>query len=178
MRDDGARSETIETRLIGIRQESDGTTSLGPLEHLLLLRGASNVAPGSVPLARLARGLTEAAVEWLKSDTLARMVEEHRARIETTLPERLDWITRGYDYKTAELMAKRQRLREDAGRGDAHAKAELEKVKEQQRRLATEKELRLKLLKMEPSLIVPGEAEMVAHALVLPTGDPEERRRH
>jgi superfamily II DNA or RNA helicase len=172
------RSEVIESRLIGLRQESDGTITFCPLEHLLLLRGARNVAPGSVPIARLARGLAEAASRWLKGVALSGMVDEHRARIESTLPERLDWVSRGYDHKTAELMAKRQRVNEEARRGDPRAKAELTKVKDQQRRLAAEKERRLALLGMEPSLIVPGEAAMVAHALILPVDDPEERRRH
>ena len=31
---------------------------------------------------------------------------------------------------------------------------------------------------MEPSLVVAGDCEIVAHALVLPTADTEERRRH
>ncbi|TVR84693.1 MAG: DUF3883 domain-containing protein [Rhodospirillales bacterium] len=177
-RQGGMSSEIIENRLIGLRQESDGTIALCPLEHLLLLRGAHGVPPGSVPLARLARGLTNAAAEWIKGDALARMVEEHRARIESTLPERVDWMTRGYDHKTAELIAKRQRVSEAARQGDPHAKAELTRVKDQQRQLAAEKERRLRLLKREPALVVPGEAEMVAHALVLPTDDPEERRRH
>lgn len=177
-RQGGTRSEVIENRLIGLRQESDGTTSLCPLEHLLLLRGARNVAPGSVPLARLARGLIESAADWLKSDALSRMVDEHRAQIQMTLPERLDWMTRGYDHKTAELIARRQRVSEEARRGDARAKAELTKVKDQQRQHAADKERRLALLKAEPSLIVAGDATIVAHALVLPTDDPEERRRH
>ncbi|CAN5551858.1 hypothetical protein BH23BAC4_BH23BAC4_01600 [soil metagenome] len=72
------------------------------------------------------------------------MVDEHRATIELTLPERLDWMTRGYDHKTAELIAKRQRVSEEARRrGDPRAKAELTKVKEQQRQLAADKERRL-----------------------------------
>lgn len=177
-RQDCSRPEIIESRLIGLRQESDGTIALCPLEHLLLLRGARNVAPGSVPLARLARGLTDAANDWLKGDMLARMVDEHRSRLESTLPERLDWVTRGYDYKTAELIAKRQRMSEESRKGDPRAKAELAKVKEQQRVLAAEKERCLAALRAESSLIVPGEAEFVAHALILPTDDPEERWRH
>lgn len=171
------RSEVIESRLIGLRQESDGTITFCPLEHLLLLRGARDVAPGSVPLARFARGLTQAASEWLKDEALYHMVDEHRARAESMLPDRLDWVTRGYDHKTAELIAKRQRVNEEVLRDDPRAKAELTRVKDQQRQLTAEKERRLALLKLEPSLIVAGDAEMVAHALVLPTDDPEERQR-
>jgi superfamily II DNA or RNA helicase len=177
-RRNGPRSEVIESRLIGLRQESDGAISLCPLEHLLLLRGARNAAPGGVPLARLARGLTEAAGEWLNKEALGQIVGEHRAALELSLPERLDWLTRGYDHKTAELIAKRQRVGNIARRGDARAKAELTKIKDQQRVLATDKERRLAQLKAEPSLIVAGGMTMVAHALILPTDDPEEQQRY
>src|SRR5262249_22472347 len=111
-------------------------------------------------------------------EALGQIVGEHRAKIELSLPDRLDWLTRGYDYKAAELIAKRQRISEDARRGDPRAKAEFTKVKDQQRQLVADKERRLALLKAESSLIVPGEVAMVAHALVLPTDDPEERKRY
>jgi len=171
-------AELIETRLIGLRQQADGSITRCPLEHLLLLHGAVGVAPGRVPLARLARGLTEAAGEWLTGDALARMIEEHRARLAGILPERLDWIARGYDYKTADLMSARRRANEAAQRGDARAAAELARIREHQRRLVAEKEQRLATLRAEPSLIVPGGAVMLAHALVLPSDDPDERIRH
>jgi hypothetical protein len=87
-------------------------------------------------------------------------------------------MTRGYDHKTAELIAKRQRVGEEARRGDARAAAELAKVKTQQRQLAADKERRLALLRAEASFIIPGDATIIAHALVLPSDDPEERRRH
>ena len=49
--DEHGRVEIVESRLIGLRQDGDGVIQPCPLEHLLLLRGAPNVAPGSVPLA-------------------------------------------------------------------------------------------------------------------------------
>ena len=177
MRRDGERSEMVETRPIGLRQEGDGSVSPCPPEHLLLLRGATGVAPGGVPLARLARDLTENAGEWLK-ETALRMAEEHRARIEASLPERRRWIARGYDHKTAELMAKRQRVGGEAREGDADAQAELAVVREEQRRLVAEKRRGLVSLEAEASLIEPGDTAMIAHALIVPTDDPEERQRH
>ena len=177
IRRDGDRTEIVETRPIGLRQESDGTVSLCPPEHLLLLRGAGGIAPGGVPLARLARGLTEQAEEWLR-ETALRMAAEHRARIEHSLPERRRWIARGYDHKTAELMAKRRRVSGEARRGDASAQEKLAVVREEQNRLVAEKRRGLALLEAAPSLIGPGETGMIAHALVLPTNDPEERQRH
>jgi superfamily II DNA or RNA helicase len=177
-REQSAPSDIVESRLLGIRQESNGAIALCPVEHLLLLRGAQEAAPGSVPLAGLARGLTEAAAEWLRNHALAQMVEEHRARIMATLPDRLDWVMRGYDHKTAELVAKRQRLTEEARSGDPRAKAELTRVKEQQRQLSTERDLRLAQMRADADLILPGGAVFAAHALVLPSADPEERERH
>lgn len=91
----GLDPEMIETRLIGLRQETDGSITPLPLEHLLLLRGAASTAPGSVPLAGLARGLVATADKWIRSDALVGMVEAHRARLARTLPERLDWTLFG-----------------------------------------------------------------------------------
>lgn len=90
------------TRPTGLRQEGDGAVSLCPLERMLLLRGAGDIGPGGVPLARLACGLREAA--------------------------------------------------------------------EKRRTVAS--------LDVEPSLIKPGEAAMIAYSTVLLTDDPEERERH
>ena len=176
--DEEGRVEIIESRLIGLRQDGDGVIEPCPLEHLLLLRGAPNVAPGSVPLARMAHNLTAAAREWVDGDALARLVDEHRARIERSLPERLDWIARGCDHRTAELIARRQHVGRKARGGDAGAAASLAKIKDEQRRLAADKDRRLRQVRMEPSLVVAGDREIVAHALVLPTADTEERRRH
>ena len=47
--------QLLESRLIGLRQLSDGTLEECPVEHLLLLRGAHGFAPSRVPLATLAR---------------------------------------------------------------------------------------------------------------------------
>jgi hypothetical protein len=99
------RPEIIESRLIGLRQESDGTINLCPIEHLLLLHGARNVAPGSVPLARLARGLAEAAGDWINKEALSRIVGEHRARIDA-LDQRLQ---AGHCERRAALAHKNER---------------------------------------------------------------------
>ena len=172
------RPETVESRLIGLRQDADGAIEPCPLEHLLLLRGAGSVAPGGVPLARVASRLAGAAREWIDADALVRLVDEHRSRIERSLPERLDWVARGCDHRTAELIARRQHVGRKARAGDAGAAAELARVKDEQRRLAADKDRRLRLVQTEPSRVVAGDAEMLAHVLVLPTGDVEDRRRH
>ena len=178
LRRDREALETVESRPVGLRQESDGAISTCPLEHLLLLRGARGIPPGSVPLARQARRLTGNAEAWLKEDLLSGMAEETRLTIQQELPERLRWATRGYDHKIAELMAKRRHLSGDASQGDARAQAELAIVKNEQSQLIADKKHGLALLEAEASLIEPGEITMIAHALAVPTDDPEERQRH
>ena len=177
VRREGDRSKTVETRLIGLRQESDGTVSACPLEHLLLLRGAEGIAPGSVPLAHLAHGFAEDAEAGLREAALG-MAAEHRTRISESLPGRRRWITAGYAHRTAELMQRRRRMSGQARQGDVHLQAELDLVKQEQSRLATEQQSTLTLLDDEPSSIEPGETKMIAHALVVPTENPEERQRH
>ena len=174
---DGNRSKTVETRLIGLRQERDGTVSTCPLEHLLLLRGADGVAPGGVNLAHLAQGFAEDAEMALREAALG-MATEHRTRLGESLPERRRWITAGYAHRTAELMQRRRHVSAQARQGDVHLQAEIDLVKEEQSRLAEEKQRTLTLLDEEPSSIKPGETAMIAHALIVPTDDPEERQRH
>ena len=109
-------AEIVESRLLGLRQAGGGAVEPCPLEHLLLQRGARNVAPGSVPLARIAGRLADEAGEWLRNDALAKLVEEHRARIEQSLPERVDWVARGWDHRAAELTDRRQHVARRAAR--------------------------------------------------------------
>ena len=52
------------------------------------------------------------------------------------------------------------------------------KVKVRQRALAQRRKATLAALEREPELIAPGEVTFLAHALVLPSDDPEDRRRY
>ena len=150
----------------------------GYLEMATTESGARGIPPGGVPLARQARRLTESAQAWLREDLLSGMTRECRSSIRQGLPERLHWAGRGYDHKIAELMAKRRRLSGDASQGDVRARTELAIVKKEQSRLVAEKKRGLTSLEAEASRIEPGEITMIAHALVVPTDDPEERQRH
>ena len=132
--DSGGHAELVERRLIGLRQESDGTIKECPLERLLMLHGAPHAAPGSIPLARRARGLTETAADWLRDDICAGMVEEHRTRIANAIPDRVNWVARGYDYRAAELAAKRNRLRARMREDDPDARAEFDQVRAEQQK--------------------------------------------
>jgi hypothetical protein len=102
---------------------------------------------------------------------------EHRQALVETVPERESFLKRGYDYQEAELAARRLRLRDKVNAGDSRAKGEMTKIKNRQRQLARIREDAIATLHREPELIVPAEVAFLAHALVIPSTDPEQRKR-
>jgi hypothetical protein len=95
-----------------------------------------------------------------------------------TLAEREEFLSRGYDYQDAELAISRSRLTERARAGDARAKGELTGVKERQKELVERKALALAVLRRELELVAPDEIRFLAHALVVPPQDPQDKKRH
>lgn len=170
-------SELIECRLVGLTQFQDGSIKECPVEHLLLLRGAKDYAPSRAPLAAFARALKSQAETFARDSIGASLVEQHRAHLQQTLPERLDFVSRGFDYQYAELATARNRLTDKARTGDARAKGDLAAVKERQKSLYALKEKKLAELRREPELLRVGGVEFLAHALVVPSDDPEEQKR-
>ena len=170
--------QLVESRLVGLRQTSDGAVEECPVEHLLLLRGAGGIAPGGVPLATLARGMAGEASDFLDEVVSEQIVQAHRQRRLDDLPRRLEFVNRGFDYQAAELAAARSSLREKAGAGDRQAAEELAKVRERQRSLNALRARRLAELRSEPDLIRAGEAEFLVHVLVLPAQDAGEAERY
>src|SRR6266487_3488089 len=72
----------------------------------------------------------------------------------------------------------RTRLTEKARAGDPRAQRELPKIRERQRQLLARRDEALAVLRREPELIAPYEVIFLAHALVVPSSDPEDQRRH
>jgi len=167
----------VESRLVGLRQTKDGTTEEWPVEHLLLLRGLSRFAPSRVPLTVLARKIVPEAAAFARDEIGQQIVLTHRQRLLDELPTRIGFVIRGFDYQTAELAAARARFTEKARTGDPHAKAELTKTKERQRSVLTVRDRRLAELRSEPDRLQLGDVAFLAHALVIPSEDPEEAKR-
>ena len=166
--------QPLESRLIGLRQSSDGTVEECPVEHLLLLRGAHGFAPSRVPLATLARGMIADAAQFVREEVSERVVQAHRQRRLDDLPARLEFVNRGFDFQAADLAAARSHLSKMAREGNRRAQGEFSKVKERQRSLTASRNHRLAELRAEPDLIQAGESEFLVHALVVPTQDAEE----
>ena len=169
-----ARSEWLDYRLVGLRQNADGSLVETPVETLLLLRGGDGQAGRALSLLARTREMKSAAQEYLAGMFSHRLVEEHRRALMTSLPERLEFLRRGYDYQESELASMRARYREKADQGDPRAKGELTKIRERQRLVQEQRETALAALQREPDLIAPGEISFIAHALVLPSADPQD----
>jgi Domain of unknown function (DUF3883) len=148
------------------------------VESLLLLRGSPNL-----PIAARSFAATiEAASELAHAYTLAQVAEgraeEHRQALRQNLPEREAFIENGFTYQAAELAQARARQTEKARTGDARARGELTRIKARQKSLQARKDESLAVLCREAELIVPGEITFLAHALVVPSSDPEDRQRY
>lgn len=173
-----AGEEILECKLIGLSQTSDGKIKPVSAEQLTVLKGRKGIPPLAIPLVAQAKGSCE-LIQTYASEQIARSLVDQRCEaLLATLPEKLDFLRRGYDYQEAELAAARAKLRDKANAGDSHAKGEMTKIKNRQRQIASLKEEAIASLRREPELIVPGEVTCLAHALVVPSTDPEDKKRH
>lgn len=168
------RRETLDGLLATVSQDERGTLAERPLDALLLLRGASHVAPGAVPFASRAWGLRADATDYVRSRVLLGLVDRQRDAERAELPERRRRLMVSYDLLSAELAKRRAALR-----GDATAGAEeLASLKGEQQALAARRQTVLDDLGRKPDRIEPGSIRFLAHALVVPPADDSEVERH
>jgi hypothetical protein len=187
-----ARPTLLDCRLVAVKQPLTGlpaaTWGTGAaqagvcvemaLEQLLLLRGVET-GPGAFDFARQQGPMAvDRATKWLTAELLEPQVEARRKELKATLPQRLEFLQRGFAYHEAELAIERSRRAEKAREGDPRAKHLLDRVKERQRNLSAQRERACAELMMEPDLVRAEEPVFIAHALVVPSTDPEERKRH
>jgi hypothetical protein len=172
-----AKGEVLEQRLVGLRQSQDGTVDQCPVEHLLLLKGGSGVPSTVASFASEASGLAMQAKSYALDGIAVPLAESRRRELVESLPSRLDFVSRGFEYQDAELAQSRGKLREKAQSGDPRAKGELTRIKDRQKALSARKEDALAVLRREPELIGAEEVAFLAHALVVPTDDPEDKKR-
>jgi superfamily II DNA or RNA helicase/transcriptional regulator with XRE-family HTH domain len=171
------RGEVIATRLVGIRQEEDRTLSAWPVEHLLLLGGAKELPSAVISFAATGVAARTAAEAFARSAIAEPLAEERRQALLATLESRAEFVRLGFHYQDADLASARNRYSEKARAGDAHAKGEVTKIRQRQQGLAGRRDCALQVLRREPELIAVEDVEFVAHALVVPSSDPEERER-
>lgn len=171
-------NELLDSRLIALCQEEGGSVEQCPVEQLLLLRGSRGVPLSATTLLIGAKRSCEEAQVYAADSVAQSLADAKRNTLVTTLPDRERFVRRGFDYQDAELAAMRAKRTEKARAGDPRAKGELTQIKERQRSLAIQMDSILSTMRREPELIVPGEVKFLAHALVVPSSDPEDRRRY
>jgi len=172
-----SREEILEYRLVGLKEDENGEITEYPVEHLLLLRGGDGVSASARRFAVKAPESREAIQSYALERIAHPLAEEKRFPLVQSLPEREDFLRRGFDYQDGELAAARAGITEKARRGDPRARADLERIKGQQSRLSDRREESLTRLRREADLIVPGEVTLLAHALVIPSDNIEDKMR-
>jgi superfamily II DNA or RNA helicase/DNA-binding XRE family transcriptional regulator len=173
--DEFGTEETVECRLVGVRQFEGSEISLCPVEHLLLLRGGGGLPPEAQRLAVIAEKHRNLARAYLTERVARTMAVERRAGLLGTLADREIFIKRGFDFQEAEFAGTRARLSKKARKGNRAATQHLSEIKAQQRMLSMRRQRALAVLHREPELVVPGKTAFIAHALVVPSTEEAEQ---
>jgi superfamily II DNA or RNA helicase/DNA-binding XRE family transcriptional regulator len=169
-----AQAESIETRLVALREGAGGKMQSCPVESLLLLRGGKEVPAQALSIASGAQARLPNGEDYLLTQVLNPLVTGRQQALLRELPERENFIKRGYAFQEAELAAARARYTEKANGGDPNARGELTRIKERQKSLSTQRDSALAALRREPELITSNPVIFLAHALVVPSNDPED----
>ena len=131
-----AHEETVECRLVGVKQTESAEISICPVEHLLLLRGGQGLPPQAQRMAVEAQRLRDQARAYFTERVCRSLAVECRERRMASLPERESFVQRGYDFQEAELATARTKMAQKARTGNKGAAAELTRIKAQQRDLS------------------------------------------
>jgi hypothetical protein len=175
---DLAAEEMLDCRLVGVKQYEGAEVTICPVEHLLLLKGGHGLPPAAQRLAVTAEKLKNQAEGFVIERVARSMAMERRKSLLVVLPEREQFIRRGFDFQEAELAAARVKQSEKARSGNAAAVKALKDIKEQQRSLTQRRAMALATVRREPELIAPGHLTFLAHALVVPSTNPDDLERH
>jgi hypothetical protein len=173
-----ALEETVAYQLVGVCQSEGAEITVCPVEHLLLLRGASGLPSEAQRLAVAAKKQCDYARAYLTERVARTMAVERRSQMLALVPERTTFVQRGFDFQEAELATARLKLAQKAREGHTTVAAELARIKTQQRELSARRAKALALLQWEPELIVPGDVDFLAHALVVPSSDQADKEQH
>ena len=173
-----AHQEAVDCRLVGVRQTESAEIAICPVEQLLLMRGGHGLPPEAQRLAVEAPKQREQAKAYLSERVCRTMAVERRTSMVESLPDRETFVRRGFDFREAELATARAKLSQKARAGNKGAAAELSRIKTQQRDLSNRRERAIAIIRREPELLVPGDVEFIAHALVVPSTDKADLEQH
>ena len=168
-----ASRHIVDSRLLTVRQESDEALTEHPLDALLLLQGAPDIAPGSVPLASRASALKADASVHVER-RLSEVVEEHRTARRAELPERRRRINVSFDLQSAALAKRCSELTRAVARANTRGRPgdsteqDLAVLKREQATLSEARGSILRELNCALDRIGAGPPRFLAHVLALP----------
>jgi superfamily II DNA or RNA helicase/DNA-binding XRE family transcriptional regulator len=175
---DLATEEVLDCQLVGVKQFEGTGLTLCPVEHLLLLKGGQGLPPAAQRLAATADRLRDQAAAFMTERVARDLALARQNSMLATVPEREQFIQRGFNFQETELAAARVKQSEKARSGNSAATKALNEIKEQQRSLAERRSTALATLRREPELIAPGDLTFVAHALIVPSTNADDLARH
>jgi SNF2 family DNA or RNA helicase/DNA-binding XRE family transcriptional regulator len=170
--------QVLDVRLVALTQTFNGDVRSCPVELPMVLQLAERVPPTALPPTDRVTEALETARAHLQETVATPAAERIASGLTASIEEREVFLRAGFDYQEAELADTRVKLRERADAGDASAQRALEEVRKKQAALAAQRERALAILRREPELVEANGVTFLAHALVLPSSDPEERERH
>ena len=170
--------EALHNRLVALKVDHRGRFEPCPVEHFLLLRGCDRFPSEHVSFAARAAELELLAGEFLRTNVAEPLLAERQDELRSTLSERENFLTRGFDFQAAELAASRRSLTEKAQQGQASARAALERVKQHQRALDQRKIAAVAVLRAAPDELTVGGIVLLARALVVPSSVTAELERY
>jgi hypothetical protein len=171
-------SQVLDVRLVAVTQAFQGELRQCPVEHLMVLRPAEHVPPATLPAHQHMEAAIAQAGAFLRDAVLEPLVAERRGLLAASAGQRGKFLREGFDYQEAELAGLRSELKQQADRGDQVARRRFDEVRRRQQELRASEERALAVLRREAELVEPGEVTFLAHALVLPSTESEERERH
>lgn len=167
---------TLERRLFALQQNEDELSDCS-VEHFLLLHAAPEVPPGAVPLAGRGVAMRAQAATFGKEHIAARMAEEHRKALETSLPEESQRLRVAFDLQAAELARQRAKLSEKK-MPNTMLEKQVAELRKRQSELHVQRDRQLRELQNAGKRIKPGGFRFIAHALAVPASDPAETERY
>ena len=173
-----AHEEILDCRLFGVKHFEGADIEPAPVESLLLLRGGAGLPPCAQRIAADAESMKGHAEAFITERIARQQAGDRRRLIMESLAELEQFISRGFDFQDAELAGIRAKHAEKARTGNTAAAKAIGETRERQRALHRRREETLKALQREPELVAPGSTVFLAHALVVPSSNPEDAERY
>ncbi len=173
-----SRPEVLTSRLVAVRQRSDGQCEPASVEHFLLIRPERGVGLPDGLASLPGEGFRLLAQHYLEDVVLEEQVQHERERRLHARADQRDAVVKGFAGLQADLLGRHHRLREKVANGNTKARGPLAQAKQRMRRLDARRRDALGAIDREIELIRPGPVTFLAHAWVLPSFEPRDREAY